>query len=171
MFDLSHCCHVADAIGANILIVQVAFGLVLLGIMIAISIVDFQKLILPDRLNVLLGGFGISHSIALGQPRLIDAALGALIASFSLLALTTIYRRYRGFDGLGLGDVKFVTAAGIWTGWQGLQLMLSVASTFALAVVIIRALWDCSFDRFAPLPFGPFLGLGTIVTWAAMVAS
>jgi len=171
MAEWMSCCRVAAALGADNLAARAVFGLPLAGIIVALAVIDLQRMVLPDGLNLLLAALGAIQSVAFGQPALIDAALGTLAASSILMLLITLYRGFRGVDGLGFGDVKFVAAAAIWIGWQGLPLMLSVASTTALAFVTIRAFRERKLDRMAPLPFGPFLGLGTLFAWVAMVTS
>ena len=135
------------------------------GILLMLAIIDFQRMILPSWLNLLLAAAGTMQSAIIGQPNVIDAALGAFAGSGSLMLVAAVFRRLRGIDGLGRGDLKLAAAAGIWTGWQGIPLMLLVASVSALAFFIVRAVWNGNLDRSAPLPFGPFLGLGTFLAW------
>lgn len=142
-------------LGADDFAIPAVFGVLLVGIVLPLAIIDLKTMLLPDRLNLLLAGAGIAQSAVLGAPDPIDAVLGALAAGVCLTLVMTLYRQLRGFDGLGLGDVKFITAAGIWIGWQGLPLMLFVASTSALLVLAARAFKDRKLDRLAPLPFGP----------------
>jgi leader peptidase (prepilin peptidase)/N-methyltransferase len=148
--------------------IRIIFGCVLNGVIVALAALDLQKMILPDRLNLLLAASGIGQSVVLGSPSPIDAALGGIVGASCLMLIAALFRRWRGVEGLGFGDVKFVAAAGIWTGLQGLPLMLSIASMSALAFVAVRAAWKREFDRMAALPFGPFLGLGVLLTWLAM---
>jgi leader peptidase (prepilin peptidase) / N-methyltransferase len=147
---------------------QIAFGCALTGIIVALAAVDLQKLILPDRLNLLLAVVGAAQALLLGLPTPVDAALGAATGALGIILVGELFRMWRGIEGLGFGDVKFVAASGIWIGWQALPLMLSIASTSALAFFAARAIASRRFDRLAALPFGPFLGLGTVLTWTAM---
>jgi leader peptidase (prepilin peptidase) / N-methyltransferase len=155
--------------GAEPILLQAAFGLLLVGVVIASAVIDSRKLILPDRLNLLLATVGIAQSVVLGQPDPVDAGLGALIGGGTLLLVATVFRRIRGIEGLGYGDLKFVAAAGVWVGWQGIPLMLFVASASALAFVVIRAVKNQRLDRTARLPFGPFLGFGTVLSWLTLM--
>jgi leader peptidase (prepilin peptidase) / N-methyltransferase len=155
----------SSAIAANIVSTHSAFACILGGILLALAIVDFHSMTLPNRLNLLLAAAGAAQSVIVGQPGVIDAALGAFVGGACLMLVAVFFRRYRGIDGLGLGDLKLAAAAGIWTGWQGIPLMLLVASTSALAFFAIRATWNRKFDSEVPLPFGPFLGLGTFFAW------
>jgi prepilin signal peptidase PulO-like enzyme (type II secretory pathway) len=135
------------------------------GILLALAAADFHRMLLPNWLNLSLAAVGTMQAAIIGQPNVIDAALGALAGGGSLLLVAVLFRRLRGIDGLGRGDLKLAAAAGIWTGWQGIPLMLLVASVSALAFFVVRAVWNGDLDRSAPLPFGPFLGLGTFLAW------
>src|SRR3546814_16185239 len=51
------------------------------------------------------------------------------LLGFALLAgLGFFYRRWRGRDGLGLGDAKLAAAGGAWLGWAALPSILLLAS-------------------------------------------
>jgi leader peptidase (prepilin peptidase) / N-methyltransferase len=150
---------------ADIIAMRAAFACIFAGILLALAAVDFHRMILPNRLNLLLAAAGASQSIIVGQPGVIDAALGAFVGGACLMLVAALFRRYRGVDGLGRGDLKLVAAAGIWTGWQGIPVMLLVASVSALAFVAIRAMWNREFDSNARMPFGPFLGAGAFFAW------
>jgi prepilin signal peptidase PulO-like enzyme (type II secretory pathway) len=140
------------------------------GILLTLAVFDFYRMILPNWLNLSLAAAGATQSVRIGQPSVIDAALGAFAGGGSLLLVAALFRRLRGIDGLGRGDLKLAAAAGIWTGWQGIPLMLLVASVSALVFFVGRAVWNGSLDRGAPLPFGPFLGLGTFLAWLVNAA-
>jgi leader peptidase (prepilin peptidase) / N-methyltransferase len=156
-----------SAVATNIVVMRAAFACILAGILLALAIADFHRMILPNRLNLLLAAAGASQSIIAGQPGVIDAALGAFVGGACLMMVAALFRRYRGVDGLGRGDLKLVAAAGIWTGWQGIPVMLLVASVSALAFVAIRVMWNREFDSNARMPFGPFLGAGAFFAWLA----
>jgi leader peptidase (prepilin peptidase) / N-methyltransferase len=147
---------------------RIAFGGLLATLLLALAASDLRAMILPDRLNVMLAGIGLGQSLLLGLPELRDAALGSMIGGGLLGGLAALFRRLRGSDGLGLGDVKLVGAAGLWVGWQGMPLLLSVASTTALAFVALRAAAQGRLERTARLPFGPFLAVGTVASWLSL---
>jgi len=159
--------YMTDVFSDNI-VLHATFACIFSGILLALAIVDFQKMILPNRLNLSLAAAGLGRSIIIGQPGVIDAFAGAFLGVACLMLVAALFRRVRGVDGLGLGDVKFIAAAGMWTGWQGIPAMLFVASISALAFFAVRAARQGAFDRSAPLPFGPFLGLGAFCVWLAI---
>jgi leader peptidase (prepilin peptidase) / N-methyltransferase len=72
------------------------------------------------------------------------------------------YRRIRGFDGLGFGDVKLVAAAALWIGIQGMPVLLLVAVLSAL--LILRAQGHDLHGQQA-ISFGPHLAPGLWLTW------
>jgi leader peptidase (prepilin peptidase) / N-methyltransferase len=131
-----------SAVAANIVAMHAAFACILAGILLALAVVDFHRMILPNRLNLLLAAAGAGQSVIVDQPGVIDAALGAFVGGACLMMVAALFRRYRGIDGLGRGDLKLAAPAGIWTGWQGIPVMLLVASLSALAFVAIRAMWN-----------------------------
>jgi leader peptidase (prepilin peptidase)/N-methyltransferase len=149
-------------------IVTMAFGSMLTAIVLALAIIDIRKMILPDALNLALGAAGLTHAILIGQPDLVDAVVGSLIGASAFWVIAYSFRRLRGFEGLGLGDQKFMAAAGLWVGWQGLGLMVLVASVSALIFALLQAGKLAKLNSSTRLPFGPFLGLGVCVAWLSV---
>ena len=89
--------------------------------------------------------------------------LSALIAGGGFWALSELWLRLRGRDGLGLGDAKLIGAGALWVGPEVSWAILVGAGT-ALLYGLMGAANDRSvLDR--PLPFGPFLALGLWWAW------
>ena len=84
-----------------------------LGLLPAIALVDLHFGIMPDGLNLLVAASGFVW-IALGGDDFYTRSdpAAALLALGLFLAL--VYSRWRGKEMLGLGDVKFFAAAGLW---------------------------------------------------------
>ncbi|MDR7039566.1 leader peptidase (prepilin peptidase)/N-methyltransferase [Methylobacterium sp. BE186] len=135
--------------------------LVLLLLAGAAAASDIRAMIIPDAVNLLILATGLGASLLLGTVEPASALAGALLGGGLLLGVRTAFRSRRGYHGLGLGDVKFVAAAGTWTGLEGLAPMLLLASLTALAYMGGRRLLDPGFDTGRRIPFGPFLALGT----------
>ena len=68
--------------------------------------------------------------------------------------------------GLGLGDVKFLAAAGIWVGLAGIPFVLLIATMTALACAGVMQLSGRALTARTSLSFGPFLAAGLLVTVA-----
>ena len=158
--------------------------------LVALSIIDFQYLIIPDEVTLFLlilglGGLGL-FSAEIAIEHLLGGIAGAgfllLIAAVGFL----IYRR----EAMGMGDVKLLGAIGLFLGWRVLPLILFLSAVQAIAVVGVVTLLtkvfkiESSFvrttsevdehfgetekyedfngpDRLA-IPFGPFLALSAV---------
>lgn len=153
------------------MMMQLLFGTLLIGLVLTLAITDFRKMILPNKINLLFAAVGACQSLALEHPGPLNALIGSMLGAVLFYSIAISFYRLRGIQGLGRGDQKFVAAAGLWVGWQGLPLLLLIATTSALAFIGYLALSRSDFDVSARFPFGPFLGFGTFVTWTVMATS
>jgi hypothetical protein len=85
-------------------------------LMIAIAAVDARRFIIPDELSAAALALGLVHA-AIRHPdgigeALALAALRAGVVAAAFLGLWALYRRPRGREGIGLGDVKLAGVAG-----------------------------------------------------------
>lgn len=154
-----------------LIVLKWAFGCWLFATVLIMAVVDCREMILPDHFNVLLAVGGIGQAVLTGRPGLTDAVFGAMFGFLILSVIAALFRRVRGIDGLGFGDQKFSAAAGLWIGWEAIAPMLLIASCSAIAFLIIRSAGGRKFNGAARVPFGPFLGLGTVVCWLFAVVS
>jgi leader peptidase (prepilin peptidase) / N-methyltransferase len=113
--------------------------LCLLGV--ALAWIDIRYGIIPDWLNLTIAGLGLSKAVMINGP---TAGLEAFCEGAAIGAIFWLLRRLyfvlRKVQGLGLGDVKFLAAAGIWVGVSGLPILLLVATLTALACTGIMRL-------------------------------
>lgn len=130
------------------------------------SMVDLERMILPDAITLGLVMAGLLLSATKGSPALLEASIGAAAGYLSLAGVAAIYVRIRGRHGLGLGDAKLLAAAGAWLGWTALPLVVLAGSLGALIVVVGTALLRGRLASDAAFPFGPFLSLAFFVLWA-----
>src|SRR5665213_3798619 len=144
------------------MIVYVSFGLLcMLSVMLAW--IDIRHGIIPDWLNLTLAGLGLSKAMFVGGPLagLEAACEGAAVGAIFWL-LRRLYFAFRKVQGLGLGDVKFLAAAGIWVGVAGLPVLLLVAALTALACVGVMQLAGRQLSAQTSMSFGPFLAIGLL---------
>ena len=87
------------------------------------------------------------------------AAIGAIF-----WLLRRLYFAFRKIQGLGLGDVKFLAAAGIWVGVAGLPVLLLVAAPTALACAAVMQLTGRQLTAQTSMSFGPFLAIGLLIS-------
>ena len=136
-----------------VLLAALAVGLVTL------SVTDLEIGIIPDKVLLVLAPLGLVYQSLTGSSDVGDgvvALAGGALAGAVAYGVRYGFKRLRGRDALGLGDVKFFAVAGIWLGPIGLPAFMIVSglagSVFALAW---RRLGGGS-----EFPFGPALALG-----------
>ena len=131
----------------------------------AIAWIDIRHGIIPDWLNLAIAVLGLLRIFLAGDTSDAVMALGegAIIGAVFWL-LRRLYFAFRGIQGLGLGDVKFLTAAGIWVGVAGIPMLLLVATITALTCVGAVQLSGRALTAQTSMSFGPFLAIGLLVT-------
>lgn len=130
--------------------------------MLALFFTDWDHKLLPDAIT--LSGFVVGIAIAwfnpfLGQPgwrRVWLAAAGAALGSGVLWAIGAIYKRLRGIEAMGMGDVKMMAFVGAWTGPEGVLFTLFAGSVVG-AVVGLVSIPLRGGSMKSELPFGCFL--------------
>jgi leader peptidase (prepilin peptidase)/N-methyltransferase len=146
------------------------FGAFLAALMLSIAIVDSDRYIIPNELT------GAALALALLRAGLVGpeadwraaawAALRAAAIAGPLLLLMTGYRRWRGRDGLGLGDVKLAAVAGAWLGFVTVFAVVELATLSALGAYFVSGyLRKRPFRATAFLPFGLFLAPAIWIGW------
>lgn len=103
------------------------------------------------------------HDSPIWLVSLIGAILGALMGGGSLWLIGELWKRLRGVEAMGLGDVKMMFAVGALLGWRLTFLTIFVgALTGAIGGIIVLSRQKDK-DLQAQIPFGIFLGIGTII--------
>jgi leader peptidase (prepilin peptidase)/N-methyltransferase len=125
--------------------------------------IDIRHGIIPDWLNLTIAGLGLSKAVAVAGPLagFELACEGAAIGAVFWL-LRRLYFAFRKIQGLGLGDVKFLAAAGIWVGVAGLPMLLLAAALTALVCAGVMQLAGRQLSGQTAMPFGPFLAIGLL---------
>jgi leader peptidase (prepilin peptidase)/N-methyltransferase len=180
-------------------------------LLIVLTITDLRVRLLPDLVNwpgFVAGlffsavvppddGFTVSLYVRLAHrlpPRpvqgLVDALLGAVFGSFLLWAVAALYKRVRGREGMGMGDVKMMALVGAFLGVRGAFLTILLGTLLGtlvgVTVIVIVALYAAGWQRKLAerasrrrlgsvnslrwaiasqyqLPLGTFLGIGALL--------
>ena len=133
----------------------------------AIAWIDIRHGIIPDWLNLAIAVLGLLRIFLAGDTSDAAMALGeGVIIGAVFWLLRRLYFAFRGIQGLGLGDVKFLGAAGIWVGVAGIPMLLLVATITALTCVGAVQLSGRALTAQTSMSFGPFLAIGLLVTAA-----
>jgi leader peptidase (prepilin peptidase) / N-methyltransferase len=136
-------------------------GLLALTLIVAIS--DLRSMIIPDAVNLLIGLLGLSAVAVSSTGDLFEAILGSAFGAGLLLGLRAAHFHLKGVESLGLGDVKFVAAGGLWTGLEDLPAFLAIASLSGLGYAGLRWMAKTPIERSERVPFGPFLGFSLML--------
>lgn len=157
-------CGVLGAVAAWLVPMPFALGwMALAWILLALAVLDARHYWLPDALTLPLAGLGLMIAPWVTGVTLTDAILGAVVGYGALLLVALGYRRFRGREGLGLGDAKLLGALGGWFGWQALPFILLAASLSGLLWALAQAMTGkggLAADKM--LPLGTFLCMAAI---------
>jgi len=141
--------------------------------LLAIGLIDADHFIVPDVISLPLVPLGITAVALLetaGLSRLSgvtlpSAVLGALAGGGVMVALAAFGRLLFGREALGMGDVKLVAAIGAWQGAHPALLLTVFLGSLLGSVVGISSMLIRGRQRYAKLPFGPYLCAGALVAW------
>lgn len=143
---------------------SVALDLVIVLALVLIAIIDARKLIIPDSLTLIIALAAMIGAGLAGTEQIIESGLGAVMA-FALLEGTRRVMSWRlQREAMGFGDVKLMTAGGIWVGAQALPLAILIACGAALIAFGVLSFANRAATQSAAIPFGPYLALGLIAT-------
>jgi leader peptidase (prepilin peptidase)/N-methyltransferase len=139
-------------------------------IVLAIAVIDARLFIIPDELT--LAGFALALvNAAVISPfdrwEAVGVALlrGAVLALL-FFALRTGYRRLRGREGIGLGDVKLAGVAGAWLSLIAIPIAVEIAALAAIAVFCVRHYAAGKpLDTALKFPFGLFFAPAIWIGW------
>ena len=162
--------------------------LIFTATMVALIFIDAENMILPDVINYPLLIFALLVRILfpifasaeyftdikifpltylqdypVWLVSLFGAVLGGLVGGGSLWLVGELWKRLRGVDAMGLGDVKMMFAVGALLGWRLtlLSIFLGAFSGAIIGIFLISRQKDK--DMQTEIPFGIFLGIGSII--------
>ena len=138
--------------------VDKVLGLVLVGILVPIALIDLDHQIIPNKITAPAAVLAVAIGLALkpsGVPEQLIAGAGA--AAF-LLVFVLAYPR-----GMGMGDVKLAGVLGLFLGRDvGVAILVAVVAGTVVGAAVMARL-GVQRGRKTKVPFGPFLALGGVV--------
>ncbi|MFA5592355.1 MAG: prepilin peptidase [Micavibrio sp.] len=178
-----HCRYCAAPIPARYPLVEAATGLaalamawawgmdwallpVLLAIpfMAAAIVIDWEHMILPDDINVafsilaaaylcLLAWGGAWEGGGAAITVLADHIGAAFVLTLLLYGCAAVIARWKGREALGMGDMKFLPAAGLFLGFAPLPSFLMLAGVLGVGTAFLKG----GKEGDSAFPFGPAL--------------
>ena len=141
------------------------WSLLLVWVLIALTVIDFDTQLLPDSmtlplmwLGLILNYFGVLTDFS-------SAFWGAVAGYLSLWSVYWLFKLVTGKEGMGHGDFKLLAALGAWLGWELLPAVILLSSLVG-AVVGISLMVFRKHGREVPIPFGPYLAAaGLLCLW------
>ena len=145
-------------------------GAALALLMLAIAIVDYRHLLIPNELTAATLALAIINAALAAVPSAIESVAVALLrGSVTMLffwSLRWLYGRLRGREGLGLGDVKLAFVAGAWLDWPAIPVAVEIAAFGALATYgAWRVAGKSPISPTSRLPFGLFFAPAIWLAW------
>lgn len=162
-------------------------GLAFVGTVIALIFIDSEHMILPNVITYPLLVFALivrlSYPFYFGTSFFSDtlyspinsisgpswlasiagALLGALVGGGSLWLVGAAWKRFRGVDAMGLGDVKMMLGVGALLGWRLAILTIFIGAFSGAMIGGVVVMKQKERDLQTQIPFGIFLGIGSIV--------
>ena len=134
---------------------EAAVDAVAIAVLVAISVTDLERRIVPNRIIVpALAVALVVQSLRDPSPEWVLAALGA--GGFYFLA-ALVYPA-----GLGMGDVKLAAFLGAWLGTNVIFALFAGSLLALLPAIVILARKGRS-GRKVGIPFAPFLAAGAVL--------
>lgn len=138
-------------------VTEVLLGLVFLTTLVAITVTDLERRIIPNKILLVAAVIGVAI-VAVGDPgSLPERALAAAAAGGGLFLVVLAYPK-----GMGLGDVKLAAVMGLFLGRNVAPAIIVALLAGSLVGMAMIALHGAEARKQA-IPFGPFLALGGVV--------
>jgi leader peptidase (prepilin peptidase)/N-methyltransferase len=136
---------------------ELALGLVLCTLLVAITLTDLDRQVIPNKIVLAGAVAGVAIVAATDPASLDERAIAALAAGGFLFVVALLYPR-----GMGMGDVKLVAMMGIYLG-RSIAPALLIAFAVGAVVGMAMIARNGAEARKRAVPFGPFLALGGVL--------
>ena len=148
------------------------YALILTWGLIALTMIDFDHMLLPDQIVLPLLWLGLVVNLSNGIVPIEDAVIGAIAGYTSLFSIFWLFKLATGKEGMGFGDFKLFALFGAWIGWQLLPLLILMASVVG-AVIGISLMIFKNHQKGQAIPFGPYLAVAGWITllWGDIIWS
>ena len=142
---------------------QMLFGLVLTYVLIALTFIDFDTQLLPDRYTLPLAALGLGVNSYALYTSASSAIWGYIIGFLCLWVVYYLFKLVTGKEGMGYGDFKLLAALGAWMGPLMLPLIVLLSSLVGaiIGIILLKVRKENQ-----PFAFGPYIA---IAGWIAFL--
>jgi leader peptidase (prepilin peptidase)/N-methyltransferase len=164
---------VAVYFGTSIPILILCFYAAFLSWLLALAMIDIDTMTLPNSLTQSGLVLGLIYQISLASmksgdrlafPTILLFGIGGAVLGIWLLDIMRIAGRvFLQKEAMGGGDPKLAAMIGMWLGWQNVLLTILIASAIGTLVGVFAILTK-DLGKQQPIPFGPFLALGSAIS-------
>ena len=135
-------------------------ALVLVWTLIALTGIDFDTQLLPDKLTFPLAGLGLAVNSQGWFVTPVASIWGLLLGFLSLWIVVQIFYLITKKHGMGQGDFKLLAVLGAWLGPAMLPLIILLSSLLGSIVGIILMKKQ---GESRPFAFGPYIAIAGII--------
>lgn len=125
-------------------------------VLIALTLIDLKKQLLPDNMTLPLLWAGIFFSFFVLFSDLKSSIVGAMAGYLILWSVYHLFKLITKKEGMGFGDFKLLAALGAWVGFSYLPQIILISSVVG-AIAGISMLLLGKTKQQQPIPFGPYL--------------
>lgn len=134
-------------------------ALTFMSLLMIITVSDVAYMLIPDKIVFSFGALLLIERIFVPLTPWYDMVIGAGVGFCLLLAIAVVSN-----GGMGGGDIKLYAVIGLVLGWKLTLLSFFLATLFGavgggIGMVLGKV------KRGNPIPFGPFIVMGTILTY------
>jgi leader peptidase (prepilin peptidase) / N-methyltransferase len=119
--------------------------------------IDLKHMYLPDVMTLPGLACALIISFFNTTPTYIESFFGALLGGGMLWLLAYAYKKWRGIEGMGGGDIKLLAWLGALLGYQSVTFVLFISSIVGTLVGSYFLIFKGKDSKTFAIPFGPFL--------------
>lgn len=134
-------------------------------VLLALTLIDLKKQLLPDSMTLPLLWGGIFFSFFELFTDLKSSVIGAMAGYLILWSVYHLFKLLTKKEGMGFGDFKLLAALGAWAGYGYLPQIILVSSVVGSVTGIALLLLGKTKQQ-QPIPFGPYLA---VAGWIALL--
>jgi len=138
------------------------YGL-LFSALLVVAGIDVSHQIIPNAITIPGIAVGLVASATVLPIGLLESLVGVMVGGGILWFLAWISPYVFGREGMGLGDVKLMAMVGAFLGWKP-SLVAIMLGAIVGSIVGVSLMSLGIIERKDPIPFGPFLALGAVIS-------